>query len=170
MAPSSLPPPEDQSGTRNSAAEYRAEASRGARPERATHRRHGASGTGKSQVVTSLLVNQAWHSASVLFSSRNNHAVRRRRVACQCARSGAAAATPRQGGASCPTRAATHRDPRRSLHAGRCGRLCLAARSSRGDARTLCRGPGADRRGSRLAQPGGRTRAGRRTRAHAISR
>jgi very-short-patch-repair endonuclease len=35
----------------------------------------GPPGTGKSQVVTSLLVNQAWHGSSVLFSSRNNHAV-----------------------------------------------------------------------------------------------
>ena len=35
----------------------------------------GPPGTGKSQVVTSLLINQAWHGASVLFSSRNNHAV-----------------------------------------------------------------------------------------------
>jgi very-short-patch-repair endonuclease len=35
----------------------------------------GPPGTGKSQVVTSILINQAWHSASVLFSSRNNHAV-----------------------------------------------------------------------------------------------
>jgi very-short-patch-repair endonuclease len=35
----------------------------------------GPPGTGKSQVVTSLLVNQAWHASSVLFSSRNNHAV-----------------------------------------------------------------------------------------------
>jgi very-short-patch-repair endonuclease len=35
----------------------------------------GPPGTGKSQVVTSLLVNQAWHMSSVLFSSRNNHAV-----------------------------------------------------------------------------------------------
>lgn len=35
----------------------------------------GPPGTGKSQVVTSLLVNMAWQSASVLFSSKNNHAV-----------------------------------------------------------------------------------------------
>lgn len=35
----------------------------------------GPPGTGKSQVVASLLVNQAWHSSSVLFASRNNHAV-----------------------------------------------------------------------------------------------
>jgi very-short-patch-repair endonuclease len=35
----------------------------------------GPPGTGKSQVVTSLLVNQAWHGSSALFSSRNNHAV-----------------------------------------------------------------------------------------------
>jgi very-short-patch-repair endonuclease len=35
----------------------------------------GPPGTGKSQVVTALLVNQAWHEGSVLFSSRNNHAV-----------------------------------------------------------------------------------------------
>ncbi len=35
----------------------------------------GPPGTGKSQVVTSLLINQAWHGSSVLFSSRNNHAV-----------------------------------------------------------------------------------------------
>ena len=35
----------------------------------------GPPGTGKSQVVTSLLINQAWHGESVLFSSRNNHAV-----------------------------------------------------------------------------------------------
>jgi hypothetical protein len=35
----------------------------------------GPPGTGKSQVVTSLLVNQAWKGGSVLFSSRNNHAV-----------------------------------------------------------------------------------------------
>ena len=35
----------------------------------------GPPGTGKSQVVTSVLVNQAWHGGSVLFSSRNNHAV-----------------------------------------------------------------------------------------------
>src|SRR5262249_36355039 len=35
----------------------------------------GPPGTGKSQVVTSLLVNQAWSAGSVLFSSRNNHAV-----------------------------------------------------------------------------------------------
>ena len=35
----------------------------------------GPPGTGKSQVVTSLLVNQSWHGGSVLFSSKNNHAV-----------------------------------------------------------------------------------------------
>ncbi len=35
----------------------------------------GPPGTGKSQVVTSLLVNMAWQGASVLFSSKNNHAV-----------------------------------------------------------------------------------------------
>lgn len=35
----------------------------------------GPPGTGKSQVVTSLLVNQAWYGGNVLFSSRNNHAV-----------------------------------------------------------------------------------------------
>jgi very-short-patch-repair endonuclease len=35
----------------------------------------GPPGTGKSQVVLSLLVNQSWHGGSVLFSSKNNHAV-----------------------------------------------------------------------------------------------
>jgi hypothetical protein len=35
----------------------------------------GPPGTGKSQLVTSLLANQAWHGRSVLFSSKNNHAV-----------------------------------------------------------------------------------------------
>jgi len=35
----------------------------------------GPPGTGKSQVVTSLLANMAWQGATVLFSSRNNHAV-----------------------------------------------------------------------------------------------
>ena len=35
----------------------------------------GPPGTGKSQVVTSLLVNQAWNGSNVVFSSRNNHAV-----------------------------------------------------------------------------------------------
>ena len=35
----------------------------------------GPPGTGKSQVVTSLLVNLAWQEGSVLFSSKNNHAV-----------------------------------------------------------------------------------------------
>ena len=35
----------------------------------------GPPGTGKSQVVASLLVNAAWQGASVLFASRNNHAV-----------------------------------------------------------------------------------------------
>ena len=35
----------------------------------------GPPGTGKSQVVASLLVNQAWQQTSVLFSSKNNHAV-----------------------------------------------------------------------------------------------
>ena len=35
----------------------------------------GPPGTGKSQVVTSLLVNMAWQEGSVLFSSKNNHAV-----------------------------------------------------------------------------------------------
>jgi len=35
----------------------------------------GPPGTGKSQVVTSLLANQAWQESSVLFASRNNHAV-----------------------------------------------------------------------------------------------
>ncbi|HWF08261.1 MAG TPA: AAA domain-containing protein [Bryobacteraceae bacterium] len=35
----------------------------------------GPPGTGKSQVVTSLLVNMAWRIGSVLFASRNNHAV-----------------------------------------------------------------------------------------------
>jgi hypothetical protein len=35
----------------------------------------GPPGTGKSQVVTSLLANQAWLQSSVLFSSKNNHAV-----------------------------------------------------------------------------------------------
>jgi very-short-patch-repair endonuclease len=35
----------------------------------------GPPGTGKSQVVTSLLANQAWQGKSVLFSSKNNHAV-----------------------------------------------------------------------------------------------
>ena len=35
----------------------------------------GPPGTGKSQVVTSLLANQAWLESSVLFSSKNNHAV-----------------------------------------------------------------------------------------------
>jgi very-short-patch-repair endonuclease len=35
----------------------------------------GPPGTGKSQVVTSLLVNMAWQESSVLFSSKNNHAV-----------------------------------------------------------------------------------------------
>jgi very-short-patch-repair endonuclease len=35
----------------------------------------GPPGTGKSQVVVSLLVNSAWQGASVLFSSKNNHAV-----------------------------------------------------------------------------------------------
>jgi very-short-patch-repair endonuclease len=35
----------------------------------------GPPGTGKSQVVTSLLVNLAWEGKSALFSSKNNHAV-----------------------------------------------------------------------------------------------
>jgi hypothetical protein len=35
----------------------------------------GPPGTGKSQVVLSLLVNAAWQGSSVLFSSKNNHAV-----------------------------------------------------------------------------------------------
>jgi very-short-patch-repair endonuclease len=35
----------------------------------------GPPGTGKSQVVTSLLANVAWQSHSALFSSKNNHAV-----------------------------------------------------------------------------------------------
>ena len=35
----------------------------------------GPPGTGKSQVVTSLLANMAWQGESVLFSSKNNHAV-----------------------------------------------------------------------------------------------
>jgi very-short-patch-repair endonuclease len=35
----------------------------------------GPPGTGKSQVVTSLLTNMAWQGESVLFSSKNNHAV-----------------------------------------------------------------------------------------------
>ena len=35
----------------------------------------GPPGTGKSQVVTSLLANVAWQGGSVLFSSKNNHAV-----------------------------------------------------------------------------------------------
>ena len=35
----------------------------------------GPPGTGKSQVVTSLLANIAWQSHSALFSSKNNHAV-----------------------------------------------------------------------------------------------
>jgi len=35
----------------------------------------GPPGTGKSQVVTSLLANQAWQGRSALFSSKNNHAV-----------------------------------------------------------------------------------------------
>ncbi|HYW45581.1 MAG TPA: AAA domain-containing protein [Bryobacteraceae bacterium] len=35
----------------------------------------GPPGTGKSQVVTSLLANMAWQEGSVLFSSKNNHAV-----------------------------------------------------------------------------------------------
>ena len=35
----------------------------------------GPPGTGKSQVVVSLLANMAWQGASVLFSSKNNHAV-----------------------------------------------------------------------------------------------
>ena len=35
----------------------------------------GPPGTGKSQVVTSILVNLAWQGGSALFSSKNNHAV-----------------------------------------------------------------------------------------------
>jgi hypothetical protein len=35
----------------------------------------GPPGTGKSQVVTSLLANVAWQGGSALFSSKNNHAV-----------------------------------------------------------------------------------------------
>lgn len=35
----------------------------------------GPPGTGKSQVVASLLVNAAWQGSSALFSSKNNHAV-----------------------------------------------------------------------------------------------
>lgn len=35
----------------------------------------GPPGTGKSQVVTSLLANVAWQGANALFSSKNNHAV-----------------------------------------------------------------------------------------------
>jgi hypothetical protein len=35
----------------------------------------GPPGTGKSQVVTSVLANLAWQGGSVLFSSKNNHAV-----------------------------------------------------------------------------------------------
>jgi len=35
----------------------------------------GPPGTGKSQVVTSLLANAAWQGSSALFSSKNNHAV-----------------------------------------------------------------------------------------------
>ncbi|HEY1337938.1 MAG TPA: AAA domain-containing protein, partial [Bryobacteraceae bacterium] len=35
----------------------------------------GPPGTGKSQVVTSLLANIAWQEGSALFSSKNNHAV-----------------------------------------------------------------------------------------------
>jgi very-short-patch-repair endonuclease len=35
----------------------------------------GPPGTGKSQVVTSLLANLAWQGGSALFSSKNNHAV-----------------------------------------------------------------------------------------------
>jgi very-short-patch-repair endonuclease len=35
----------------------------------------GPPGTGKSQVVISLLANMAWQGGSVLFASRNNHAV-----------------------------------------------------------------------------------------------
>ncbi|MBI4905893.1 MAG: ATP-binding protein [Acidobacteria bacterium] len=35
----------------------------------------GPPGTGKSQVVTSLLTNMAWQGRGVLFSSKNNHAV-----------------------------------------------------------------------------------------------
>ena len=35
----------------------------------------GPPGTGKSQVVTSVLANLAWQESSVLFSSKNNHAV-----------------------------------------------------------------------------------------------
>ncbi|HBL49255.1 MAG TPA: hypothetical protein DDZ65_03295, partial [Firmicutes bacterium] len=35
----------------------------------------GPPGTGKSQVVTDLLVNIAWNGKSALFSSKNNKAV-----------------------------------------------------------------------------------------------
>src|SRR5215831_10076255 len=35
----------------------------------------GPPGTGKSQVVTSIVANVAWQGGSVLFSSKNNHAV-----------------------------------------------------------------------------------------------
>ena len=35
----------------------------------------GPPGTGKSQVVISLLANMAWQGGSVLFASKNNHAV-----------------------------------------------------------------------------------------------
>src|SRR5205085_3387863 len=35
----------------------------------------GPPGTGKSQVVISLLANVAWQGGSVLFASKNNHAV-----------------------------------------------------------------------------------------------
>ena len=38
-------------------------------------RDHGPPGTGKSQVVTNLLINSAWRNERVLFASKNNQAV-----------------------------------------------------------------------------------------------
>ena len=67
----------------------------------------GPPGTGKSQVVTSLLANLAWQGGSVLFSSKNNHAVDVVESRVNDLGPQPLLAAPGQGGASRPHRAAS---------------------------------------------------------------
>ena len=69
----------------------------------------GPPGTGKSQVVTSLLANMAWQDGSVLFSSKNNHAVDVVESRVNDLGPVSAAVAAGQGRASCADRAATDR-------------------------------------------------------------
>ncbi len=119
----------------------------------------GPPGTGKSQVVTSLLANIAWQSHSVLFSSKNNHAVDV--VESRVNGLGPYPLLLRLGKEEHQARIAQH------LTAAlggigereRCGHLRMARPCARSGLRTIRRGAARNRRGGEPAQRGRRTGA-----------